>query len=170
MDFLKLTPAMTTVPNLVRAAHEFRPHARAGDGGLHRPRLRRDRALSARGGGRAARTKFRSRWRKAIREKVIALGFYAANFPAELGGGGLDAAHLHAARTRARAHRLGACRPFRPALQHPAGLRRRAARALPAAGDPRRKNRRARHVGARRRLRRPLDEDALRAATAPTGC
>jgi acyl-CoA dehydrogenase len=28
---------------------------------------------------------------KAIREKVIALGFYAANFPADLGGGGLDA-------------------------------------------------------------------------------
>ena len=28
---------------------------------------------------------------KAIREKVIALGFYAANFPAEFGGGGLDA-------------------------------------------------------------------------------
>ena len=28
---------------------------------------------------------------KAIRDKVIALGFYAANFPAELGGGGLDA-------------------------------------------------------------------------------
>ena len=28
---------------------------------------------------------------KAIRDKVIALGFYAANFPVELGGGGLDA-------------------------------------------------------------------------------
>jgi acyl-CoA dehydrogenase len=28
---------------------------------------------------------------REIREKVIALGFYAANFPAELGGGGLDA-------------------------------------------------------------------------------
>ena len=27
---------------------------------------------------------------RAIREKVLALGFYAANFPAELGGGGLD--------------------------------------------------------------------------------
>jgi acyl-CoA dehydrogenase len=27
---------------------------------------------------------------RAIRDKVIALGFYAANFPAELGGGGLD--------------------------------------------------------------------------------
>ena len=37
---------------------------------------------------------------------------------------------------------------------------RRAARALPAAGDPRREDRRARHVRARRRLRRALDEDA----------
>src|SRR4051794_33938967 len=27
---------------------------------------------------------------EAIREKVLALGFYAANFPVELGGGGLD--------------------------------------------------------------------------------
>lgn len=27
---------------------------------------------------------------RAIREKVLGLGFYAANFPAELGGGGLD--------------------------------------------------------------------------------
>ena len=27
---------------------------------------------------------------RAIQDKVLALGFYAANFPAELGGGGLD--------------------------------------------------------------------------------
>ena len=52
---------------------------------------------------------------RTIRDKVLALGFYAANFPAELGGGGLDARHLHAARARARPHRLGAGGAFRAA-------------------------------------------------------
>ena len=48
------------------------------------------RAVSARGGGGAARARCRDEMARDIREKVIALGFYAANFPAELGGGGLD--------------------------------------------------------------------------------
>ena len=55
----------------------------------------------------------RPRSRGAIRDKVIALGFYAA----ELSGGARRRrarhAHLHAARARARPHRLGAGGPFR---------------------------------------------------------
>src|SRR6266576_804206 len=60
---------------------------------------------------------------REIRGKAIAAGLYAANFPAELGGGGLDV--------------LGPADPCFPAEQHPAGLPGRPGGDVSAADGPR---------------------------------
>ena len=94
-----------------------------------------------------------------IQDKVLALGFYAPNMPAELGGGGLDTLtftllerELGRASWRSRSiwgrpsNILMACK----------GEQREK---IPVARHSRRKDRRARHDRAGRRLRRALDED-----------
>ena len=77
-------------------------------------------------------------WPTQIRGKALDAGLYAANMPAELGGGGLDAlAWRSLERELGRASYALQWLVARPE-QHPAGVRGRAARAVPAAGDPRR--------------------------------
>ena len=72
--------------------------------------------------------------RQELKDKAIAAGLYAANMPAEVGGAGLDTLtwvlyekELGRANYRAALELRGA------AFEHPDGLRRRAARALPSA-------------------------------------
>jgi acyl-CoA dehydrogenase len=82
-----------------------------------------------------------------IKRKVIEMGFYACNFPEEVGGGGLVASGFHAggARTWPRVH--GADAFLRAAAEHPDGLRGRAARAVPLPGGSGRADGRAGHDG-----------------------
>jgi alkylation response protein AidB-like acyl-CoA dehydrogenase len=73
----------------------------------------------------------------AIRGKALAAGLYAANMPAELGGGGLDALSVVLVERELGRASYGPADAGRTAQQHPAGLRGRTARAVPAAGHPR---------------------------------
>ena len=89
---------------------------------------------------------------------AIELGFYACNFPEEVGGAGLSSSRLRAGRAGARA-RLHGAHPFlRAPAEHPDGLRGGAARALPPAGRAGRADGCAGDDGARCRLRRALHE------------
>ena len=78
---------------------------------------------------------------RQIKERALKAGFYAANMPEELGGGGLD--HVALALMERELGRTGFALQYavaRPS-QHPARLQGRADRALSAAGDPRRARR-----------------------------
>ena len=107
----------------------------------------------------------REELREQLKAKAIAAGLYAANMPTEVGGGGLDTRQLGAVREGAGLHRLRpALRLCRAAVQHPAGVPGRAARALPAAGRARRACRVPGHDRAAGRLRSARHEGERGAA------
>ncbi len=71
----------------------------------------------------------RDELQRELKAKAIEAGLYAANMPADVGGGGLDTVTLGAVRKGAGPHQLRAALQLRgPAVQHPA----RAARASSA--------------------------------------
>ena len=123
-------------------------------------RLRRARALPARGGGRAHRRAAARARRSRSGQKAIAAGLYAANMPEEVGGAGLDTVtwvlfEKELGRANYALHYLR-----RPALEHPAGRHRGAARALPLPLRPRRAARLPGDDRAGRRLRPARDAHA----------
>ena len=61
---------------------------------------------------------------RQIKQRSIDAGLYAANMPAELGGGGLDTLRRHAGRPRVRRGLVRAALHRRPAEQHPASMHR----------------------------------------------
>ena len=131
---------------------------RAGDGRLDRPQLRRERALPARGGGRADR-RGAGRGRARDHAQGAGAGLLRAQHPRGIRRRRARSPDLHAARARAGAGVLRAVGVLGPAVQHPVRLQRGAAGALSAAGGARRAGRLPRHDRARGRLGRALDED-----------
>ena len=104
-----------------------------------------------------------------LKDKAIAAGLYAANMPAEVGGAGLDTVTwVLYEKELGKANYRAALELRRAAFEHPDGLRRRAAPALPSALRQRREIRLPGHDRAGGGFRRPQHEDRRRCATAPT--